>query len=411
MTATHLTHRSEPTALAASPSTKPDPTSRPAAGFTAGIRRAWAMRHTVNRRAPRRPASVPAVLALVAAFGCHREQPAPPPPPAVQLAPADVIVVKNQTVESGPLVSGTLEAADSATVRAQLGGTIKKVGPELGQTVQKGALLAEIDARSLGDQASSARAQVAAAQAQLEVARREVERTRALVAAGAIARRELEAAESRATAQQAAVDQARAQLSTAAKQLGDATVRAPMAGAVAQRAVNTGDVVTPGATLYQIIDPSSVRLSASVPSDQIGALKVGLPVRFTVHGYPDQAFTGQVSRIAPSADPTTKQIAILVDLPNPEHQLLAGLYARARIAAQTATGVVVPLSAVDSRSNPPAVLRVSGTTVERVEVKLGLRDLMRDEVVVSGLRPGDRILARVTAAPPAGTHVVPPPTS
>jgi multidrug efflux pump subunit AcrA (membrane-fusion protein) len=130
-----------------------------------------------------------------------------------------------------------------------------------------------------------------------------------------------------------------------------------------------------------------------------------------VHGYPDQTFTGRVSRIAPSADPATKQIAILVDLPNPAHQLLAGLFARGRIAAQTATGVVVPLSAVDTHSNPPAVLRITGNAVERVEVKLGLRDPLRDEVLVSGLRPGDRILARVTAAPPAGARVVPPPTS
>jgi membrane fusion protein (multidrug efflux system) len=365
-----------------------------------------------------------------AVLGCHREKAAPPPPPPVQLAPADVLTVKSQTVEAGPLVSGTLEAADSATVRAQLGGTIQQIGPELGQTVQKGALLARIDARSLGDQAASARAQVTSAQAQLDVARREVERSRALVAAGAIARRELEQAESRAQAQQAAVDQARAQLSTSAKQLGDATVRAPMAGVVAQRAINTGDVVTPGATLYQIIDPSSVRLSASVPSEQIGALSVGLPVRFTVHGYPEQTFTGRVSRIAPSADPATKQIAILVDLPNPAHQLLAGLFARGRIATQTATGATVPLSAVDTRANPPAVMRINGTTVdntalpfgsaaspggagvvERVEVKLGLRDPLRDEVLVSGLRPGDRVLARVNAAPPAGAHVVLPPTS
>jgi RND family efflux transporter MFP subunit len=329
----------------------------------------------------------------------------------VQLAPTDVVVAKTATIETGPLVSGTLEAAGSATVRAQLGGTIQKIGPELGQPVRRGELLAQIDARGLADAAGSARAQVTAARAQLDVERREVERNQALVAAGAIARRDAEAADSRAAAQQAAVDQARAQLSAAQKQLDDTRVRAPMAGIVAQRAVNTGDVVTQGATLYQIIDPSSVRLSASVPSEELGALSTGEPVRFTVHGYPDQTFTGTVSRIAPSADPATKQIAILVEVPNPAHRLLAGLFARGRISAHTATGVVVPLTAVDTRTNPPAVLRVAGSTVERVPVKLGLRDPLRDEVLVSGLRPGDRILANASAAPPAGGQVVLPPTS
>jgi membrane fusion protein (multidrug efflux system) len=367
--------------------------------------------HPSLSHAARSPCLAVVALLALAALACRREQPPPPAPPAVQLAPADVITVKSRTIETGPLVSGTLEAADSAIVRAQLGGTVQKIGPELGQSVRKGELLARIDAGALGAQASSARAQLAAAQAQLDVARREVERSRALVAAGAIPRRDLEQAESRIEAQRATVDQARAQLSSSADQLADANVRAPMTGVVAQRAVNTGDVVTPGATLYQIIDPSSVRLSASVPSDQLGALQVGLPVRFTVHGYPDQTFNGSLARIAPSADPATKQIAILVDVPNPAHQLLAGLFARGRIAAQTATGVVVPLSAVDTSSDPPAVLRISGTAVERVPVKLGLRDPMRDEVLVSGLRPGDRVLARAAAAPAPGAQIAPPPTS
>jgi RND family efflux transporter MFP subunit len=344
---------------------------------------------------------------------CRRDDApsAPAPPPPVRLAAADVATAHTQTIESGPLVSGTLEAAATATVRAQLGGTIKQIGPELGQTVSRNALLARIDARGLGDLAGSARAQLGAAQAALDIARRELERTRALVSAGAVARRELEQAESRATAQQATVDQARAQLSTARKQLDDATVRAPMSGVIAQRAVNPGDVVAPGATLYQIIDPSSVRLSASVPSDQLGQLAVGQAVRFTVHGYPDQTFTGAVARIAPSADPVTKQIAILVDVPNPAHQLLAGLFARGRVAAQTATGVAVPLAAVDTRGTSPGVLRIAGTAVERVPVQLGLRDPLREEILVKGLAPGDRVLARVNAAPPTGVRVILPPAS
>lgn len=380
-------------------------------------------------------ARVSAVLGAVAslALACRRDEPAaPPPPPAVQLAPGDVVVARTATLETGPLVSGTLEAAQSATVRAQVGGTVRTVGPELGQSVTRGTVLARIDARGLGDVASSTRTQVAAARAQLEVARREAERTRTLVEAGAIARRELEQAETQVAAHQAALGQALAQRATAQQQLDDTVVRAPVSGVVAQREVNAGDVVAPGATLYQIIDPSSVRLSASVPSDQLGALAVGQPVRFTVHGYPDQTFTGALSRIAPAADPATKQVAILVDIPNPTHRLLAGLFARGRITAQTATGVVVPAAAIDSRGETPSVLRIAtspsapsparspaaagsasatpGTVVERVPVQLGLRDPLREEVVVTGIAAGTRVLARITAAPPPGAQVVLPPT-
>src|SRR5689334_8718354 len=99
---------------------------------------------------------------LLAVVACHRDQPPPPPPPVVQLAPADLVTARVGNVESGPLISGTLEASTSATIRAQLGGTIRRIGPELGQAVARGALLAEIDAPALGDLARSARAQVAA---------------------------------------------------------------------------------------------------------------------------------------------------------------------------------------------------------------------------------------------------------
>jgi membrane fusion protein, multidrug efflux system len=353
--------------------------------------------------------SLLAIAAVLAATACKGEAPTRSPPPMVQLAPEDVVVARTATIEAGPLVSGTLEAAHGAAVRAQLGGTVQRIGPELGQIVRRGDLLARIDARGLGDVASSARAQLAAALAQLEVTRREAERTRALVEAGAIARRELEQAESRIAAQQAAVDQARAQRSTASKQLGDATVRAPMTGVIAQRTVNTGDVVAPGATLYQIIDPSSIRLAASVPSEQLAAVAIGHPVKFTVHGYPDETFTGAVTRIAPNADPVTKQIAILVDLPNPSHRLLAGLFARGRIVAQTASGVAVPITAVDSRGDKPVVLRLTGLRIERVPVVLGLRDPVGDLVLVTGLSDGDRVLARPAAAPPPDSQVLPPP--
>lgn len=355
--------------------------------------------------------TITACVLAVALLGCHREDKTPPPPPPVQLAPGDVVAARTAVVESGPLVSGTLEAADSATMRAQLGGIVTKVGPELGQPVKAKDLLAQIDARSLASAATSAAAQLAAAKAELDVAAREVERSKALVDAGAIARRDYDTAVSRSVAQEAAVGQAMAQQAAAQKQLDDANVRSPIDGVVAQRAVNVGDVVQVGATLYQIIDPSSMRLSASVPSDQLGQLSVGQAVKFTVHGYPDQTFAGSLARIAPAADPSTKQIAILVDLPNPSRKLLAGLFAKGRIAAQTATGVVVPLAAVDTRANPPSVLRVSGGTVETVAVKLGLRDALRDEVMVTGLNAGDRVLARVNAAPPAGAHVVLPPSS
>lgn len=351
-------------------------------------------------------------LVLLALIACRQDSGPPPPPPATQLPTEEVVTTEIGTVESGPLISGTLEAAHAASINARLGGTVQAIGPEIGDMVSRGTLLARIDPGPLRAAAASARAQVASAERALEVARREVERSRALVEAGAIPRRDLDQAEAQLTAQDAAVDAARAQVAATIDQLADAVVRSPMAGVVARRAVDRGDVVAAGTLLYEIIDPTSMRLAAAVPSDQVGALAPGKQVRFSVRGYPEQVFTGTITRIAPAADPTTRQIPILVEIPNRSQRLLAGLFAQGRIVSETATGVVVPRSAIDESTDPPAVFRIAGGKIERVPVTLGLRDPMRDLVVVTrGLARGDRVVRRAVASPPPGTAVTIMPAS
>ena len=111
-----------------------------------------------------------------------------------------------------------------------------------------------------------------------------------------------------------------------------------MAGVVSKRAVNAGDVATMGTELYTIIDPSSMRLEAAVPSEQIGAVRVGAPVSFEVRGYPDQTFEGRVERISPAADAATRQVPIFVQIPNASGRLVAGLFAEGRVTREERTG-------------------------------------------------------------------------
>jgi RND family efflux transporter MFP subunit len=319
------------------------------------------------------------------------------------------VVAQRGSLETGPLISGTLQATRRAALHARLGGSIRQVGPELGERVRRGETLARIDPGPLGATLASARAQLASARSALETARRDVERTRALVAAGAIPHRELERTESQLAAQQAAVDQTRAQVAAAADQLADARVRSPLAGVVARRAVDVGDVVESGALLYEIVDPSAMRLSAAVPSDQVSALAVGKPARFTVRGYPGVELMGAIAHVSPVADPVTRQIPVLVDIPNTAGRLFGGLFAQGRIVAERADGIVLPLSAVDMSTQPAGVFRVANGTVERVAVTLGMRDPLHDLVIVThGLAVGDFVVRDAALAPPPGTRVAPP---
>lgn len=327
-------------------------------------------------------------------------------PEAVQVGSENVVPVKTGTVVVGPIVSGQLKAEKEANVRAEVGGSMVEVAVQEAQAVQKGALLGRIETRTLEDAKQSAGSAVRSAENQLSVARREAERTEKLVNAGALAARDLDVVQNNITAAEAQLADAKARLASADRALGDTVIRAPFQGIVSRRSVNIGDVVSSGTELFTIIDPSSMRLEGSVPSDDLRALRVGAAVEFMVRGY-DTTFQGRIQRIAPQADATTRQVPIYVAIPNVGGRLVAGLFAEGRVVSESANGVVVPINAVNT-SDPaaPWVLRVSDGKTERVNVKLGLRDPRTELVnVAAGLNDGDVLLRGASQGITPGTAV------
>ena len=347
-------------------------------------------------------------LVLIAASGsaCRREaEQAPAAPVTVQVGRENVATVSMQDISTGPLISGTLMPEREAMVRSQASGSVLQVTAAEGQQVRRGALLARIEDQALSDALRSAQSGVRSAEQALGVAEREAARTDSLVKGGALAERELDTARNAVSAAQAQLEDARSRLASAAKQVENLTIRSPIDGVVAARPVNAGDVVSPGAELYRIIDPRSMRLEASVPSEWLSAIRVDLPVRFEVRGYPGQSFDGHIERISPAADPVTRQVSIFVSIPNTAGRLVAGLFAEGRVAQQSRRALVVPMSAVNADDPKSAwVLRVSGGKAERVPVTLGLRDEQTERVeITSGVREGDRLLVGPAQAITPGT--------
>jgi RND family efflux transporter MFP subunit len=221
-----------------------------------------------------------------------------------------------------------------------------------------------------------------------------------------VAERTLEAARNEVVRLESEVAGARSRLSSARKILGDATVAAPISGVVAARPVNAGDVVAPGTPLYTIVDPSSIQLEASVPSESLTAVRVGAAVTFQVRGYPDQAFTGRIERISPTADPATRQVPIWVTVDNRSGRLVAGLFADGRVTQEARRGLVLPLSVIADPGTTPTVLRIRDGKVERVTVRLGLVDAQNERAeVVEGLSDGDMLLTGVAQGVTPGTQV------
>jgi RND family efflux transporter MFP subunit len=355
-----------------------------------------------------------ACLAAIAGFalvtaGCSGTESAaaenPTAASVVQLAPENVTTAKIGEMAAGPTVSGQLTAAREATVRAQVGGSVVALPVDRGQAVQAGTLIAKIASRDLEASFESSKAAVTSAETALAVARTEHQRTEALVKGGALAARDLEQTRNAVSIAEAQLAAAKARQMSVWQQIDDTSVKAPFAGIVSARPASLGDVVAPGTELVTIIDPSSLRLEALVPSDQIQQVRPGAPVHVSIRGV-DGAVVGKVDRLSPSADPVTRQVSIFVSVPNQNGKLIAGLFADGRVHTATRQGVVVPLAAVDETGAVPVVTRVKDGKAERVTVELGIRQLDIEQVeVTKGVARGDVLIVGSAKGVAPGTPV------
>jgi membrane fusion protein (multidrug efflux system) len=323
----------------------------------------------------------------------------------VRIGAENIVIVKRDAIVVGPIISGEIRAERDATVRAEIGGSITQVAVQEGQAVKTGTLLGRIETRTLDDARQSATSSLRSAENQVAVARREMERTEKLVQAGALAARDLDIARNNVTSAEAQLADAKSRLASTDRQIADTVLRAPISGVVSNRFVNAGDVVSVGTELFRVIDPSSMRLEASVPSEDLSLLRVGAEVEFSVRGY-DQPFRGRIQRIAPQADPVTRQVPIFVSIPNVGGRLVAGLFAEGRVVTQTADGLVVPANTVNMAGASPWVLRVTDGRTERVDVTLGLRDERSERVQIkTGVNEGDNLLRGAAQGITPGTPV------
>lgn len=324
----------------------------------------------------------------------------------VLIGPENTARVRKESISTGPRLSGSLEPREQARVRAEIAGSVTAVEVDLGKAVKKGQLLARIEDETLRNAYNSARSALRSAELELLNASRQAERTEALVAGGALSVRDMEIAQSARTAAQARVAQARAQLAQAKEQLAAATVTSPIDGVISERSINQGDVVAPGSPLFTVIEPSSMRLQAAVPSEALPILQIGTPVVFEVRGYPNQTFTGKIEQIAPSADPVTRQITTLVSIPNPGGKLIAGLFAEGRIGAEIRETLVVPMTAINNIDQNPHIIRVRDGRTETVPVTIGLRDPQTERVEIQGpIQDGDVILTGAAKSMAPGTPI------
>jgi RND family efflux transporter MFP subunit len=323
----------------------------------------------------------------------------------VTVGPENIAVATLSELRSGPPVSGSLEPEQAATVRAEVGGSVLRTYADAGERVKRGQTLARLDDSALRDDFLSARSAVRSAETALALARRNAERAERLAQAGAVAERDLETARWDVTNAEGTLADAQARLSNAQERLADTQIRAPFDGIVSDRPADAGDVVQVGAALFSIVDPTRLRLEASVPAEQVGRLRTGTEVEFTVNGM-DRRITGRIERINPVVDPATRQVRIYVTIPNVDEALVGGLFAEGRVATDTKRAVAVPVTAIDSRGNTPMLHLLKAGRVSESAVRLGVRDEASELVeVLAGAAEGDTVMLGTAQGVTSGSRV------
>lgn len=347
------------------------------------------------------------IALLVTAAACGpKSNGAASAPTTVLVGPEAMAVAEMSMLSTGPALTGTLVAERTAAIRAEVAGQVMTVLKEPGDRVNAGDALARIDDHAIVDAWLSARSGLTQAELAADIGKRELERAQKLSGIGAIADRDLENTRRANLAAQAQLEDAKARLAQAQKQKDATVVKAPYAGVVADRTANAGDIVAPGAPLFTVVDPSTMRLEANIPASQLGSVRLGAPVTFSVTGYPDRRFKGTISHIAPSADAATRQVRVIARIPNAGSGLVAGLFAEGRVSTTMHEALTAPFNAVDQRGIRPAVTRLKGGKVERVEVTLGARDEATERVeITKGIARGDTLLLGAALGITPGTPV------
>jgi len=348
------------------------------------------------------------LLAISAVLGACAKGAAPPAASAALLiAPEDLHVIHSSALASGPAITGSIQPERRADLRAEVQAIVMQVYKENGDPVRKGDLLVRLDDTAIRDALASAQAAERAAQQAYEQAERQFERMKTLRGSGMASAQALDDAEGRRNGALSDVEAAKTRVVLARQQLQRTEVRAPFDGVVSERKASPGDTAQVGKELLKVIDPASMRFEALVSSDHVGEVKPGQPVEFRVNGYGDREFAGKVRRVNPAANPTTRQVEVLVDFVGNQQPRLAGLYAEGRLETETHSSLMIPASAIVRDGDQACAFRLKGSKLQKVALSLAARDPRTGEYAIEGgLAEGDRVIRYPTALLKDGQAVV-----
>lgn len=325
----------------------------------------------------------------------------------------DTAAVAPANIMNSITATGTIEPVTSVTVGTQVSGIVSKLFVDYNSVVKKGQVIAELDKTNLMSQLNTAKTQLATAQSQLNYQTANYKRYKTLFEKGLVAADDFDNAKLSYTQAKEQVVSAKEEVQRAQTNLGYATITSPIDGVVLSKSVEEGQTVAASFSTPELFtiaqDLTNMQVVADVDEADIGDVKEGERVTFTVDAYPDDTFEGKVKQVRQEATTTNNVVTyeVVISAPNADLKLKPGLTANVTIYTAERKGVLsVPSKAlrftpqketvgkmkiVDVANAKNKVWTLEGNSIVAHKVNIGMTDGTNTQIV-GGIAEGTKVI-------------------
>ncbi len=296
---------------------------------------------------------------------------------------ADVTQVKTQDYAKSIVFSGSLYPLTQTTIISKVSGEIQKVNILPGQQVNKNQVIATIDPNDLTQTVLQDQALLLSKQATYQNDKNKLSRYKKLFQEKYYSASDFDDLKSQVALDNALVKQAQASLQEAKLQLGYTQISSPISGIVSERDIDQGENVSPGTTLFKVVNLNKLQLKAIVPANQINLVHINDVATFTISGFAEK-FKGIVCRINPSIIANTRAFYVYINVDNPQGLLRDGLFANGKILIkQFANSLIIPYSALHKNKNHYYVYAIANGIITKQPVGINVIDQNNNKVALN----------------------------
>ncbi len=323
-----------------------------------------------------------------------------------QPVPVESAAAARRALRETIVYPGSVAADETVSIAPRISGIIRDIHVDFGDFVSAGDPLVTIDDAEFVERQKQAQATVRLAEAQLkkseaqlEFMRRDFERAQQEAAAGVAMLQELDTKRAARDSAAADVEVSGAQLERtiavleeAQLNVADTRILSPLSGWVQERVTDPGALASPAAPILTIVDIDPAQVVVYIPERELQLAEKGRPATVTTRA--NEVFEGRISRVAPSLSMSTRTTELVVEVPNPDHDLRPGMSADVTLIAREAPdALAIPLAAVIFQQGSTFAFLIEGGLAHLVPIEIGIEEEEYVEVI-RGLDEGDRVVVQ-----------------